>query len=226
MQHDGIQPNVHTYTTLMNAYARVGNREQAEDVLLRMTQAKCMPNVFTFTVLINAYARAGDVEGAENVLKRMKAQGVEPNLMSYNTLLTAMQKQAERRGGMSPSQAQQALQLYRWMRSGENPNIRPDGATLSLMMACALHFPNDVLLTVYESLVSDLRRIVPVRKRKARLFLQALDLCAAAQDRLRLDNVLHDAQELARAGHIASKDMGRVINSHRSCLGRLCEPPW
>jgi len=226
MQQDGIQPNVHTYTTLMNAYARVGNREGAEGVLTRMIEAGITPNVFTYTVLINAYARAGDVEGAQGVLRRMKVKGVEPNLMTYNTFLTAMVKQAERHNAMTASQAQQALQLYRWLRAPDNSHgIQADAATVSLMMACATFFPNEVLLNVYDSLVGDLARLVPLRRRQARLFLQAIELCAIVQDQERIDSLFQDAQELERRGVISTKELGRVAQAHRSHGGILREPP-
>jgi len=86
----GVEPNVVTYSSLMNAYAMCGQVEGAEAVLERMQVQGVQPNLITFNSLATAYARDGNIAGAADVLRRMQTDAhVMPNTVSYNAVLSA-----------------------------------------------------------------------------------------------------------------------------------------
>jgi len=86
----GVEPNVVTYSSLMNAYAMRGQTDGAEAVLARMQVQGVQPNLITFNSLATAYARDGNIAGAADVLRRMQTDAhVTPNAVSYNAVLSA-----------------------------------------------------------------------------------------------------------------------------------------
>jgi pentatricopeptide repeat protein len=97
-----VKPNVQTYTSLIDAYAK--NRDadaakRAEAILNRMEEdGRVLPNVRTYTAVIQNYARSDDPAKAihaQGILHRMKddyARGNEearPSVVTYNALLNA-----------------------------------------------------------------------------------------------------------------------------------------
>ena len=54
MEQQGLQPDVRTYSSVIDAIAQSGHDpEQAEDILDRMTRAGVHPNVVTYNAAIN-----------------------------------------------------------------------------------------------------------------------------------------------------------------------------
>ena len=72
MESLGIEPDVVSYTSLLDHWAAVGDAELAEKVLSKMIAKGVTPDLRTFGALVKAHARAGDPESAEDVLRRMR----------------------------------------------------------------------------------------------------------------------------------------------------------
>ena len=54
MEQQGLQPNVQTYSSVIDTIAQSGHHpEQAEDILDCMMEAGVCPNVVTYTAVIN-----------------------------------------------------------------------------------------------------------------------------------------------------------------------------
>ena len=54
MEQQGLQPNVQTYSSVIDTIAQSGHHpEQAEDILDRMVKAGVRPDVVTYTAVIN-----------------------------------------------------------------------------------------------------------------------------------------------------------------------------
>merc|ERR1719359_1154001 len=80
-----IKGDTISYTAMINACARCGDVQKAEDWLVKMLEDGVEPNVITFNAVIAACAKKGDGHRAESWLKKMKQADVFPNSFSYNS---------------------------------------------------------------------------------------------------------------------------------------------
>merc|ERR1719359_726131 len=86
MMHDaGIKGDTISFTTVINACARVGDVKKAEAWLMRMLKSGVEPNTITFNAVIAACAKVGDGRRACEWLAKMRAAGILPNSFSYNS---------------------------------------------------------------------------------------------------------------------------------------------
>ncbi len=80
-----MEPNVITYSSVINAYANKGNWQVRT---IPMYVIKNPQGTFMNQSMHPLYS-----QGAENVLRRMQYQGVQPNIITYNSLVTAYAKE-------------------------------------------------------------------------------------------------------------------------------------
>lgn len=102
MKSVGCKPNICTYTALVNAFAREGLCEKAEEVFEEMQQAGHEPDVYAYNALMEAYSRAGLPQGASEIFSLMEHMGCEPDRASYNILVDAFGR-AGLHQGMHPA---------------------------------------------------------------------------------------------------------------------------
>ena len=84
---NGLTPDVHTFTNLMNVYVRCHRPKEAGELLDAMRAAHLEPNIITFTTLLRGFAESGDMRGMMNILHEITETEVEVNVRSLNTLL-------------------------------------------------------------------------------------------------------------------------------------------
>jgi pentatricopeptide repeat protein len=131
MQREGVQPNAHTFTTIINACTQAQDLERGLQVLHRMVQCSSTHDVghtsiTPYTNLIRACGKALDVEKAFQVLHCMLDVGVKPNVVTFNCLIDACGK---------AQQLERALQAFKLM---QNCYVTPDTITYTaLIEACA-----------------------------------------------------------------------------------------
>ncbi|KAG5352419.1 hypothetical protein C0989_002383 [Termitomyces sp. Mn162] len=75
----GLAPNEFIFTSIINAFATVGDFESAMAVLDQMRRAGVRPNAVTYTIVITLLAHRQDPMGAEAVFKRALKEGVVPD---------------------------------------------------------------------------------------------------------------------------------------------------
>ena len=89
----GLQPNVVTFSALINTCARVGEADKALEYYREMLEKWSVnPNVTAFNVVIHACAKGRKGREAVGVYEEMKGRGVEPTRSTYNSLLNACSK--------------------------------------------------------------------------------------------------------------------------------------
>ncbi|OEU17025.1 hypothetical protein FRACYDRAFT_239625 [Fragilariopsis cylindrus CCMP1102] len=126
-----IQPNVFSYTGLLNAYGRSGCAEKAHEFLEACLHEydttgdpRMKPTAVTFTAILNAWSKVATsipdaADKAHSLLRRMKEEyGIEPNAFSYSTVLDAYARSNR------PDATDKAQHLFRDMREvvGLEPN--------------------------------------------------------------------------------------------------------
>ncbi|EFJ07723.1 hypothetical protein SELMODRAFT_448320 [Selaginella moellendorffii] len=89
LQAAKLDPDVFSYTALVNAYAKARRAECAHAAFDDMIAAGIRPTQVAYNALINAYAKCKDPEGARAVLKQMKQNGCTPTVESYTSLISA-----------------------------------------------------------------------------------------------------------------------------------------
>jgi pentatricopeptide repeat protein len=126
-----VKPNVRSYCTVMDAYARNGNTASAEKVeaLLEDLQSSFKetgdgslnPNLIAYNTVLAAWSKAGgSVERCEELLKDMP---LAPDVISYNAVLHAIASSG------SPDAGERAESLLRSMWS-----VHPNGRTYTTCM--------------------------------------------------------------------------------------------
>lgn len=99
MTHWGVPPDIISYNTVIQAFARKGDAKQAEKLLgyLLSPSSKIQPNVRTFTATLTALSKQKTVqaaERAETLLLKMQELHEEhnmdtcPDLFTYNAILS------------------------------------------------------------------------------------------------------------------------------------------
>ena len=86
---DGLAPDAHSWTNLVNCLARCGRPEEAAGAVREMRESGVAPNVVTYTALVKALCDAGDVDGAAAAVRQAEsgAANARPNSRTYNALL-------------------------------------------------------------------------------------------------------------------------------------------
>eukprot|EP00971_Amphidinium_carterae_P202481 4017673-Amphidinium_carterae.1 len=130
MEQNKVDPNVVTYTSLINAHSKAKQPTAALEVLHKMQKAGVTPTVVTYGALIGILAQRGLVEEAMNVLKEMASLKVPPNGICMSAAINAHAEAARTRPGMW----QGAVALLEDMQSRA---LEPNQRTLGSVMKAA-----------------------------------------------------------------------------------------
>merc|ERR1719443_2191421 len=110
----GVAANVQSYSSVITAFARVGDVSGVEHWLDAMNDAGIKGDTISFTAAINACARTGDAQLAEKWMAKMLEAGVEPNVITFNAVIAACAKAGDGK------RCEQWLEKMR--RAGVQPN--------------------------------------------------------------------------------------------------------
>ncbi|KAG2604856.1 pentatricopeptide repeat-containing protein At3g18110, chloroplastic-like isoform X1 [Panicum virgatum] len=89
--HDrGIEPDLVSFNTLINARAKSGCLAAgvALDLLFEVRQAGLRPDVITYNTLISACSQSSNLEDAVTVFEEMMASECRPDLWTYNAMVS------------------------------------------------------------------------------------------------------------------------------------------
>merc|ERR1719324_1473153 len=110
-----IEPNVVSYSSMIDACAKAGDPARAERWHRTMVEKGVQPNAHSFSAVINACAKAGDVAAASNHLAAMEKSGVLADVVVYSGVLDACAKAGD---------TDLAMRTFQQMRSqGIQPNV-------------------------------------------------------------------------------------------------------
>lgn len=87
MVRGGIEPNVRTYATLMDSYAKEGKLEDAFKVFDEMCGIGLVPNIVVYNLLMNWLFKKGYMLEARFLLSDMKDGCVHPYHFTYSILV-------------------------------------------------------------------------------------------------------------------------------------------
>jgi pentatricopeptide repeat protein len=99
MRAAGHEPNVVTYSSLINLWAKSPTPWRFREVLDEMVRTGIRPDVFSFSPLIARFARDEDMTSIRKIFDGMAHHGVKPNLFSYNCALQGASSLNDRQAG-------------------------------------------------------------------------------------------------------------------------------
>lgn len=112
----GLQPNLQTFSTMMDAWCSAGLVEKAKSVLQQMLEAGISADVTIYGILVKGYVRAQDPQKAESLVQDMRGRGLVPNVIIYTTIIS---------GWCNVGRMDDALRIYTEMVELQvAPNLR------------------------------------------------------------------------------------------------------
>lgn len=122
MQIEGLQPNQHTYPSILRTCTSVGEHDLGEQVHTQVIKTGFQPNVYVCSVLIDMYAKHGKLETALKIFRRLS----EDDIVSWTAMIAGYTQQ---------DMFSEALKLFEEM---QERGIRSDNIGLaSVTSACA-----------------------------------------------------------------------------------------
>ena len=163
MQNYGVQPDVYSYTTVIEALASRGETDRAQEVLQSMSTAGLSPNRITYTSLIRALCRKQRFDDAHRTLKDMILQGendnsVKPDAVSFAVLIDGWSRVATDRPGEAVTAVMELLKQMReysleWQPAA--PSDRTYTSVLSTIARAARPGGHDDALNLLREMRSD-----------------------------------------------------------------------
>lgn len=86
----GVDPNIITYSSLVDGLCKGGRSLKAMVLLDRMVAERCLPNTITYSSIINGLCKEGRLLEAVEVLDRMRLQGRKPDAGLYGKLIEGL----------------------------------------------------------------------------------------------------------------------------------------
>jgi pentatricopeptide repeat protein len=188
MSSSKVEPNVVTYSAMIDACAKAGDRVRAERWHRRMLERGLQPNGYTFSSVIAACAKAGDVVAACQYLEDMEKAEIHADIVVYGSVLNACSKAGD---------VDRAKKIFQQMQSS---GIRPNDFAFSLLAQSLGHVGNWVEVEKLQSLMITEGRSMNEH------FLSAL-LLAYARNRTR-------QPQRAEAAFLDARAKGVPVNRH------------
>ncbi|CDO73762.1 hypothetical protein BN946_scf185015.g90 [Trametes cinnabarina] len=91
-------PNIVHYTTIIFAYAQVGDLESVNLWLGKLSHAGFRPDVHVYSIILQTLAQRGDIESMSSVLDQMRRSKVSLTAVPYTTLITILGKRQDPHG--------------------------------------------------------------------------------------------------------------------------------
>ena len=113
----GIQPDTHTFNSILRPIARTGDLKAINAHLTHMSTNNCQPDIATFTIILSSlisspHSNFRTLSPTEQestiitILDDMLAANVPPNAYTYSTLLSTLLKQSSKNHSSYPKKTQ------------------------------------------------------------------------------------------------------------------------
>ncbi|KAF9585721.1 hypothetical protein BGW38_001060 [Lunasporangiospora selenospora] len=122
-----VRPDVATYSTLMNHYAKKGQLQVADSVLEHMFADKVKPNIWIFNSIVDRCVARRDYDGANKVISMMRESGLKPDVVTYTTLIDRYAGDGDEEG------------IARIQQEMAENNVQPNAQTITSIMRVFAH---------------------------------------------------------------------------------------
>lgn len=116
MEEFRVNPDVITYSTVMNAWSTAGFMDKCREIFDDMVKAGIKPDAHAYSILAKGYVRAQEPEKAEELLMTMIESGFCPNVVIFTTVIS---------GWCSDGSVERAIEVFDKMcEHGVSPNLK------------------------------------------------------------------------------------------------------
>ncbi|CAJ1958882.1 unnamed protein product [Cylindrotheca closterium] len=133
-----LKPDVYTYTTVIQAWARCEQSIKAEKLLNTMCFKGLIPNRYTYTAVMSALAKTGMPEKAQGVLDTMMQlyqkgnEALKPDTVSFSCVMDGWARISH---VDKPYAADRALDLLEKMKLLESEGMGPNSRTYTSVLS-------------------------------------------------------------------------------------------
>eukprot|EP01063_Lacrimia_lanifica_P022478 TRINITY_DN3005_c0_g1_i1.p1 TRINITY_DN3005_c0_g1~~TRINITY_DN3005_c0_g1_i1.p1 ORF type:complete len:688 (+),score=312.36 TRINITY_DN3005_c0_g1_i1:41-2104(+) len=171
MKNGKVQPNVHTYNSLMNVFAE-NPAELLAQMFDDMIRQNIPPNRRTYNTLMRSCQRQGDYDKAFKLFEELKAEPLEPDVVTYNILIDMckeridfLQGNASSGAAANPNRRNEEQQESRikgvcmlassLFNEMDEKEIRPNTFTYNALMGVLARCADLRIFTVFHSMKED-----------------------------------------------------------------------
>lgn len=119
---NALKPGMYHYNIVVFGYAQMGDIDEMNKWLSRMSEAGFAPDMYTYGIILQSFAMRGDVESMSTLLEQMRAAGIQPDKACYTTAIALLAQRKDARA---------AEDLY---RRALNEGVRPDSHMVGALM--------------------------------------------------------------------------------------------
>ena len=133
-----VRPDLYTYTTLIQAWARCEQALRCQKLLDSMTLKGLLPNRITYTAVMSSLAKAGKPEKAERILNSMMMAyqsgnlDLKPDTVSFSSVMDGWARLSH---VDKPYAADRALALLERMKALEKEGMGPNARTYTSVLS-------------------------------------------------------------------------------------------
>ncbi|KAJ3222820.1 hypothetical protein HDU81_009566 [Chytriomyces hyalinus] len=146
----GVKLDTDTINVLLDAYSRIGDKENARKTAIRLTELGLTPNLATYNLFLELYITENNYTDCTVFYDRMIEEGIEPNADTFNALIF---------GGMKFSKINRVQEYFQEM---VELGIEPNQRTINLLIQFYSKFSvssKDAANTGNESAVAKLQSL-------------------------------------------------------------------
>ncbi|KAF2298418.1 hypothetical protein GH714_023519 [Hevea brasiliensis] len=86
----GQQPNIITFSTILNGLCKQGNLDEALTLFKAMEKSRLKVNRVSYNILINGMCRAGRLTDAKELFSRLFEKGLQPDVYTYSIIIKGL----------------------------------------------------------------------------------------------------------------------------------------
>jgi pentatricopeptide repeat protein len=156
-----VKPDVYSYTTTIQAFARCRQPQQAQRVLQQMTRRGLQPSRLTYTALMSAFAKAGQPEKAAGLLHDMMDAyekdddciELKPDTVAFSCVMDGWARAAS---PDRPEAAEQVLTLLDTMKARAAEGMGPNSQTYTSVLTALAKCGTDEMCEMARSLLQEM----------------------------------------------------------------------
>jgi pentatricopeptide repeat protein len=161
-----VQPDVYSYTTVIQAWARCRQSDKAQAILQQMTSRGLQPNRLTYTALMSSLAKSGRPDQAYEILQDMMEsyekggfEELKPDTVAFSCIIDGWARVS---GADQPEAATRALELLQTMKQraadGMGPNAQTYTSVLTAIAKSGTHDACDLAIEILQEMEDEYYR--------------------------------------------------------------------
>jgi pentatricopeptide repeat protein len=163
MQQQGVEPNLSSYNSTIDACSATGQWQQAIALLREIMCAGLKPDIISYNRVINACQNGEQWQLTLELLAELKAAGLQPNEITYKCVIDALHAASEHQKAevMYIEMLQHGLALQHWSKRHQGMldfhdcTVGMAAAAVRIVLRDMLHTANSIMSSSSDAYVHD-----------------------------------------------------------------------